>query len=62
MDAPRGSPGRPVTNEQQLQRFRRQVGQRLSATACESLIKFSRNLAELDSIGRVAVLLELDSE
>lgn len=62
VDAPRGSPGRPVTNEQQLQRFRRQVGQRLSATACESLIKFSRNLAELDSIGRVAVLLELDSE
>lgn len=62
VDAPRGSPGRPVTNQQQLQRFRSEVGQRLSATACESLIKFSRNLGELDSIGRVAELLESESE
>ncbi|HEV3483510.1 MAG TPA: MmgE/PrpD family protein [Candidatus Acidoferrales bacterium] len=62
VDAPRGSPGRPVTNEQQLQRFRSEVGQRLSATACESLINFSRNLEELDSIGRVAGLLESESK
>ena len=62
VDAPRGSPGRPVTNEQQLHRFRSEVGKRLPATACESLIQFSTNLEELDSIGQVAALLETDSE
>jgi 2-methylcitrate dehydratase PrpD len=62
VDAPRGSPGRPVTNEQQLHRFRSEVGKRLSAAACESLIQFSTNLEELDSIGRVAALVESDLE
>lgn len=62
VDAPRGSPGRPVTNEQQLHRFRSEVGKHLPAAACESLIQSSTNLEELDSIGRVAALLETDSE
>lgn len=61
VDAPRGSPGRPVTYEQQLYRFRSEVGQRLPATACESLIHFSTNLEGLDFIERVVTLLESDS-
>ena len=61
VDAPRGSPGRPVTYEQQLQRFRREVGERLSETTCDSLIDFSTDLGKVDSIERVAMLLESDS-
>lgn len=61
VDAPRGSPGRPITYDQQLYRFRCEVGQRLPATTCESLIKFSTNLEGLDSIERVVELLQSDS-
>lgn len=61
VDAPRGSPGRPMTNEQQLQRFRSEMGKRLTTPACESLINLSQDLEELDSIGSLGDLLEPES-
>lgn len=55
--APRGSPARPVTHEEQVQRFHIEVGRRLSYSACDSLVKFSQNLKSLDSIERVTALI-----
>ena len=61
VDAPLGSPSRPVTYEQQLQRFREELGRRLSSEACDALVVLSENLQKLNSVDRITQLLQSDA-
>jgi 2-methylcitrate dehydratase PrpD len=58
VNAPLGSPSRPVSHDRQVQRFRTELGGRISPAACDSLIVLSQGIGQLDSMERIVVLLQ----
>jgi 2-methylcitrate dehydratase PrpD len=62
VDAPLGSPSRPVSHDQQVQRFRNELSGRLSPAACNSLIILSQRIGQLDSMERITALLRPENE
>lgn len=54
---PTGSPSRPLTHEEYVLRFHREVGKRLPERCRASLVKISENLAKIDSVEYLAGLL-----
>ena len=62
VDAPLGSPSRPVSHNHQVQRFRNELSRRLSPSACDSLITLSQRMGPLDSMERIVALLRPEGE
>jgi len=62
VDAPLGSPSRPLSHDHQVQRFRNELSSRLPPVVCDSLIILSRRIGQLDSMERIAALLRPESE
>lgn len=56
--SPPGSRSKPLTHEEQINRFRVEVGKRLGSSNCDEVIEVAENLPELDSINRLIELLD----
>ena len=57
VSAPKGSPSRPFTHADHVARFRRELGKRLTESACDEIVGIAENLADLDKVERVTGLL-----
>jgi 2-methylcitrate dehydratase PrpD len=55
--APKGSPSRPLTHQEHVERFRIEADTRFSLSASRSLVEVAETLADLDSIDSVNKLL-----
>ena len=59
VSAPKGSPSRPFTHDDHVARFRRELGNRLSARSCDEIVAIADNLADLDKVRRLTDLLAI---
>lgn len=55
--APKGSPSRPLTHEEHIDRFNHELKKRLSKHSCEAIVRAAENLAALDSMASVVQLI-----
>jgi 2-methylcitrate dehydratase PrpD len=61
VNAPLGSPSRPVSHDQLVKRFRTELSQRVSIAACDALANLSQSIDRLESMERIVNLLQPES-